>query len=145
MNQNSDALLQIMSAILASSSISGGLVAWLQRKNRKQKKAELETSETQKDALGINAQSVAITGLRTELVATQLDLEKKRSHIEAQDTKIDKYDLRIEVMERIERRHLRRITALEDWCKRAMMLFALHHIEHEVPPIPKEEIIDDTD
>lgn len=134
---NSALLIQIVSGCLALVSVVGGIfTAFRSSKDRNERTAERlridaerEKFGAEEDKIKTEAAEIAIRALRRELDAAYSDIERRRTIMQTQDTRIDEQD-------KVIRMQSRRLLLLEDYLVETKRALGSKGID--MPPLPED-------
>jgi uncharacterized protein HemX len=127
-------LIQLLSVVVTAVASSGAVAALFNRRNKRERDADVERQNAEKDNISAQAAATALTALRKELDAANADLDRRRAIIQGQDERIDSQQrqirrLRRQIDELKEHGH-----SLELWVRQATAALAQANID--MPPLP---------
>lgn len=132
---NNGSLIQLLSVIITAIASSGAVAALFNRRNRREREAEVSNRQAETDNISAQAAATALAALRKELDAANADLDRRRTIIQGQDERIDFQAAQIRRLRgQVEdlKEHARQ---METWVRRAAEVMRQANLE--VPPIPQ--------
>jgi uncharacterized protein HemX len=126
--------IQLLSVIVTAVASSGAVAAIFNRRNKREREADVEMRQAEKENITTQAAATALAALRKELDAANADLDRRRAIIQGQDERIDSQQsqirrLRNQVNELKDHGH-----AMEMWVRQASEVMRAHNLP--VPPLP---------
>lgn len=134
---NSGSLIQLLSVVITAIASSGAVAALFNRRNRREREAEVSNRQAETDNISAQAAATALAALRKELDAANADLDRRRTIIQGQDERIDSQAVQIRRLRgQVEdlKEHAR---LMEVWVRRATEVMRAANLEPPpVPPMP---------
>lgn len=127
-------LIQLMSVVITAVASSGAVAALFNRRNKREREAEVDRAQADRENISAQAAATALTALRKELDAANADLDRRRAIIQGQDERIDSQQrqirrLRRQVGDLTEHGH-----AMETWAR--LVTQAMSKASIDAPPLP---------
>jgi uncharacterized protein HemX len=127
-------VIQLLSVIITAIASSGAVAALFNRRNKREREAEVDRSQAERENISAQAAATALTALRKELDAANADLDRRRAIIQGQDERIDSQQRQIRKLRRVVGELVEHGHAMENWVRQVSE--SMKKAELDVPPLP---------